>query len=133
MNDVREKAMRICDILYEKKALDILAIHVGDKTVIADWFVIASGRAVPQNKALSDALEEKSAELGWTIRRREGYGDGRWIVLDYGDILVHLFHPEERKYYNMERLWDEDNQAVNYSREQDEKAREQRNAEKPQA
>lgn len=133
MNDVREKAMRICDILYEKKALDILAIHVGDKTVIADWFVIASGRAVPQNKALSDALEEKSAELGWTIRRREGYGDGRWIVLDYGDILVHLFHPEERKYYNMERLWDEDNQAVNYSREQDEKAREQRKAEDPQA
>ena len=53
------------------------------------------------------------------LRRREGYDAGRWIVLDYADILVHIFHPEERQYYNMERLWDTDDSAVDYSRLRD--------------
>ena len=105
--------------LYDKKALDILAIHVGDRTVIADWFIICSGRAVPQIKALSDDLEEKAEQIGLDLRRKEGYDAGRWIVLDYADVLVHIFHPEERQYYNMERLWDTDETAVAYSRERD--------------
>jgi len=109
----------LCSALYDKKALDIVAIHVGDKTVVADWFIICSGRAVPQIKALCDDLEEKAFELGLDLRRKEGYGAGRWIVLDYADTLVHIFHPEERQYYNMERLWDTDDAAVFYSRERD--------------
>ena len=62
-----------------------------------------------------EKLEEKAAQAGLTLRRREGYDAGRWIVLDYADILVHIFHPEERRYYNIERLWDMDGGAVMYS------------------
>ena len=121
-----EQVEALCAALYDKKALDVLAIHVGDKTVIADWFIICSGRAVPQIKALSDDLEEKAEQIGLDLRRKEGYDAGRWIVLDYADILVHIFHPEERQYYNMERLWDTDETAVVYSRERDAETLERR-------
>lgn len=115
MNDkIREQALGLCRILYNKKAQDVMAIHVGDKTIVADWFVIASGNAVPQIKALCDEAEDKCEALGLTVQRKEGYGQGRWIVLDFGDILLHIFHPEERVYYNMERLWNEDNNAIIY-------------------
>lgn len=121
--DLKEQVLQICEVLYDKKALDIVAIHVADKTIIADWFVICSGRAVPQTKALCDELSDRTPELGLELRRREGYADGRWIVLDYAHILVHIFIPEERQYYNMERLWmDDPAQAILYSQLQDETA-----------
>lgn len=119
---IRQRAEGICEILYNKKALDIVAIHVADKTIIADWFVICSGRAVSQVKALADELDEKAPLLGLDLRRSEGYTEGKWIVLDYADILVHIFYPEERKYYNMERLWDEGGGAIRYSEQMDAKA-----------
>ncbi len=107
-------ALAICKILYEKKAIDILALHIGDKTIIADWFVVASGTSVTHVRALCDELEEKASEIGIVIRRKEGYEDGRWIVLDFGFVLVHLFHPEERAYYNIERLWEGDDNMIRY-------------------
>lgn len=116
---IKEQVDLICGLLYDKKAMDIRAIHVADKTVVADWFIICSGRAVSQIKALCDELEEKQEGFGLCLRRKEGYGEGRWIVLDYGDILVHIFHPEERQYYCMERLWDEDDSAIRYSQVRD--------------
>ena len=123
MNEtIRRQVDGICEVLYNKKAQDIVAIHVADKTIVADWFVICSGRAVSQVKALSDELEEKADSLGLTLRRSEGYSEGKWIVMDYADVLVHIFYPEERKYYNMERLWDEDESAIYYSRQKEEDA-----------
>jgi len=119
---IRRQVDGICEVLYNKKAQDIVAIHVADKTIVADWFVICSGRAVSQVKALSDELEEKADSLGLTLRRSEGYSEGKWIVMDYADVLVHIFYPEERKYYNMERLWDEDESAIYYSRQKEEDA-----------
>lgn len=116
--EIREQVLALCEVLDNKKALDILAVNVADKTIIADWFVIASGRSTTQVKALCDELEEKAAERGLIARRKEGYQEGRWIVVDFGTILVHLFHPEEREYYNLERLWVDDPQhCINYSRE----------------
>ena len=112
---IKAQVDKLCELLYDKKAQNILAIHVSEKTVIADWFIIASGRVPQQVKALCDEIEEKAPELDLVLRRREGYSDGRWVVLDFADILVHLFIPDERRYYNMERLWDEDNSAINYS------------------
>ena len=109
--------LAICEVLYNKKASDILALHIGDKTIIADWFIVCSGRGVPQVKALSDELEDKAAEMGLFPRRKEGYQEGRWIVLDFGDLLVHLFHPEERTYYNLERLWDDGQNVITYTEE----------------
>lgn len=117
----KETILQLCKILYNKKALDIRAIEVTDKTIIADWFIVCSGRGVPQVKALSDDLEEKAAEMGLFPRRKEGYQEGRWIVLDFGDLLVHLFHPEERTYYNLERLWDDGQNVITYTEEADEK------------
>ena len=109
-----KEALAICGLLYEKKAIDILAMHIGDKTIIADWFVVASGNSVTQVRALCDALEEKADEMGLSIRRKEGYEEARWIVLDYGFVLVHIFHPEERAYYNIERLWEGDDNMIRY-------------------
>ena len=117
----KETVLQLCKILYDKKALDIRAIEVTDKTIIADWFIVCSGRGVPQVKALSDELEEKAAEMGLFPRRKEGYQEGRWIVLDFGDLLVHLFHPEERTYYNLERLWDDGQNVITYTEEGDAK------------
>ena len=107
-------ALAICKLLYEKKATDIIALHIGDKTIIADWFVVASGTSVTHVRALCDDLEEKAALIGLEIRRKEGYEDARWIVLDFGFALVHLFHPEERAYYNIERLWEGDDNMIRY-------------------
>ena len=116
--EIREQVLALCEVLDNKKALDILAVNVADKTIIAEWFIIASGRSTTQVKALCDELEEKAAERGLIARRKEGYQEGRWIVVDFGTILVHLFHPEEREYYNLERLWVDDPQhCINYSRE----------------
>ena len=119
MNEqIREQALKICGVLDEKKAVDILAAHVADRTIIADWFVICSGRGITQVKALCDELEDRSAELGLTVRRKEGYQAGRWIVIDFGTILVHIFHPEEREYYNIERLWADDPlNCIDFSRD----------------
>ena len=129
MNEaIKQKALDVCEILYNKKASDIVAIHVADKTIIADWFIICSGRATQQVKAIADELDHKAQELGLTLRRSEGYGEGKWIVLDYADILVHIFFPEERKYYNMERLWDENDSAIRFSEMKEEEEREKTRA-----
>lgn len=123
MNEtIKKQVDQICELLYNKKAFDIQAIHVADKTIIADWFVIASGSVASQVKALSDELEEKAGEIGLELRRCEGYSEGRWIVLDFGDVLVHLFQPEERRYYSMERLWDEHGEAICYDKIREQKA-----------
>lgn len=119
--ELKEQVLSLCEILYNKKAMDIIAIHVADKTIIADWFVICSGRVVSQVKALCDEVEDKASELGLTLRRKDGYTEGRWVVLDYSSILVHLFIPDERKYYNMERLWmDDPSEAVLFSQMKEE-------------
>lgn len=119
-----EQARAICQILYNKKALDIRAMYVQDKTIVADWFVVCSGRSIPQVKTLCDELEDKMAEEGLFVRRKEGYQEGRWVVLDFGDVLVHIFHPEERTYYNLERLWDSGDNVILYSKEEDAKLEE---------
>ena len=101
----RANVMKLLEILDNKKALDIIAIDVADKTIVADWFVIYSGSSVIQTKAICDEVLEKYPEAGLNLRRKEGYAEGRWIVLDFGYVLLHIFYPEEREYYNIERLW----------------------------
>ena len=95
----------IARVLYDKKAYDIVALDVSALTVITDYMVIASGRSANQVKALADEVDERMAEHGIQLRRCEGQSDGRWIVMDYGTVLVQLFHREEREFYNLERLW----------------------------
>lgn len=100
-------AQEIAQVLYNKKAQDIIALNVSELTVICDWMVIASGRSANQVKAMADDVDDQMAQHGLVLRRLEGQNEGRWIVMDYGHILVHLFHYEEREYYNLERLWED--------------------------
>ena len=74
-------------------------------TVITDYMVIATGRSVPQVKALCEHVEEELAKEDVFARRREGMSEGLWCVLDYGDVMVHVFHEQDREYYQLERLW----------------------------
>ena len=120
--NIRRQAMMICDALYNKKAQDIMAIHVGDKTIIADWFVICSGRATAQVKALCEHVEEELAKDDVFARRREGMSEGRWCVLDYGDVMVHIFHEQDREYYQLERLWSTGSNELTIDFETEEKA-----------
>jgi ribosome-associated protein len=91
--------------LLMKKAEDILVINVSDMTIIADYFILASGRSDVHVKSLCDDVQKFMFESGNQHLRLEGYREGRWIVLDYGDILIHIFHKREREFYGLERLW----------------------------
>ncbi len=97
-----ETAVKALDL---KRAEDIQVIGIRDLTVIADYFIIANGTSTTQTKALADEVEYQLKEKGITPLRTEGYQGAQWIVLDYGDIVVHVFYKETRQYYNLERLW----------------------------
>lgn len=105
-------AKKIAEILYEKKATNIVALDVSKLTVITDTMVIASGRNALQVRALAEDLEDKLAEMGIEPVRKEGQQDGRWAVLDYRDVMVHIFHPEEREYYRLDKLWEADQNRI---------------------
>src|SRR5690554_1919670 len=92
-------------MLDEKKAGDVVILDISRLTVIADQFVIASGRSEAQVKALHGEIDKRMSEKGIEPKHIDGGRGGRWIVLDYGDVIVHLFHHEEREFYNLERLW----------------------------
>lgn len=108
----KNRAEKIAQLLSDKKAQDVIIIDIEQLTVIADCFVIASGRSPVQVKALCDEIEEKMEETGEPVIRKEGYDAARWIVLDYGDILVHIFHRDEREFYNIERLWEDGSNII---------------------
>jgi ribosome-associated protein len=89
----------------DKLASQIVAFDVSDQLAITDAFLIASGSNDRQVKAIVDAVEEKLREVGAKPLRREGERDGRWVLIDYGEVVVHIQHEEERQFYALERLW----------------------------
>lgn len=93
--------------IEEKKGGKISIIEFKDKGFIADYFIIATGNNDRQTKAIADFVEEEMEKNGEVVIRREGYQEGRWIILDYGFLLVHIFTPTEREFYDIERLWQE--------------------------
>lgn len=99
-----EKAKETVKILDKKKAIDIKAIHITDYSIVADYFVIATGTSNTHVKSLADELEYEMSKLGIEPNHIEGKATG-WIVLDYGTVIVHIFTGESREYYNLERLW----------------------------
>jgi ribosome-associated protein len=103
--DTQETKKIIEDLLEEKNAGDILSIDISKKSSIADYFIIATGKNLMHVRALVDHTESKLEEKGITVARKEGYSDGRWVVLDYIDIIVHIFNSETRDYYCLEKLW----------------------------
>ena len=103
----QELVLQLSSLLYEKKATDITVLRVSHLTVLCDYLVIASGRTAVQVSSLTDYTEEYMSGRGQLLRRSEGAREGRWAVLDYGNIMVHLFHREERAYYGLDRLWND--------------------------
>lgn len=88
-----------------KQAEDILILDVRDLIVITDYFVICSGANDPQVRSIAEEIEEELRKRGQKPVRREGRRERRWILLDYVDVVVHVFHEQEREYYSLERLW----------------------------
>lgn len=95
----------IKDAAEDKKGKNIKILKMTDITTIADYFVILHGNNLIQTKAIADGIEEKMEKNGHFSMGKEGYREGNWILLDYGEIVVHVFHKEDREYYNLERLW----------------------------
>jgi ribosome-associated protein len=89
----------------DKLASDLVILDVSEQLVITDCFVLASAPNDRQVRSVVDAIEERLLQLGAKPVRREGERDGRWVLLDYVDIVVHVQHSEERTYYSLERLW----------------------------
>ena len=105
MADIREIVKTAFEALNEKKASDIRILDISEVSVIADYFVIAGGTNRNQLQAMADEVEDKLAELGCTPKNIEGYMNGSWILMDYGDVVLHLFDEENRLFYDLERIW----------------------------
>ncbi len=105
MKTPEKLALRIAELLDGKKATDIVILKVDHLTSIADYFVIATGRSAQAVHTLYEEVSDKLMEEGIPYRRNDGVRESKWIVLDYSSVIVHIFHPEEREHYNIERLW----------------------------
>lgn len=103
--DTKKKLEIIKESCENKKGIDIKILDIARISNIADYFVIVSGNSSNQVRALADEIEEKLAEVNEFTNNKEGQNSMRWILLDYGDIIVHVFHRDEREYYDLERLW----------------------------
>jgi ribosome-associated protein len=89
----------------EKKARDILILDMQGISMVTDYFVICSANSTTQVQAIADHIEEKLTEQGIKVLSKEGYREARWVLLDYGSCVVHVFVEEDREFYNLERLW----------------------------
>ena len=100
-----EMVREIVKALDSKKAVDITAIEIRDLTTLGDYFVVASGNSTSHVKALAEEVDERLSAMGVEPRRVEGYQTCLWILMDYYDIIVHIFNKETREFYGLERLW----------------------------
>jgi ribosome-associated protein len=108
-----EISNQIATWIEEKKGKDIQVLDIRDLSSLADCFVLASGTSTLQVQSIASFVEEKSEDYDLSLRRKEGYRNGRWILLDYNNVIVHIFHEEEREFYKLERLW-QDAKNVNF-------------------
>lgn len=105
MEQSKEMARIAYRALEEKKGEDIKLIDISKVSVMADYFLIANGTNDSQVRALVDSVEDELLKAGYAVRQREGYGLGSWVLLDFSDIIVHVFDKENRLFYDLERIW----------------------------
>lgn len=103
MQEKLEIVLKACD---DKLGEDVKTIEIGDRTSLADYFVLVTGGSILQTKAIANEIEEKIEKAGYEVYGKEGLRDGGWILLDLGDIIVHVFTKDQREFYNLEKLWD---------------------------
>ncbi|MDD3367558.1 MAG: ribosome silencing factor [Lachnospiraceae bacterium] len=104
-NRSKEMATLAIEAMEDKKAEDIKIIDISEVSVIADYFLIANGTNRSQIQALSDAVEEKLGRAGYHLKQKEGYDTANWVLMDFGDVIVHIFDQENRLFYDLERIW----------------------------
>ena len=105
MDQFKEMVKLAYAALSEKKGGDIKIIDIHEVSVVADYFIIADGSNPNQVQAMADNVQEQLAKAGYECRQTEGYQSGGWILLDYGDVIVHAFSREDRLFYDLERIW----------------------------
>ncbi len=112
MIEPADLAHRIVDLASDKKGVDIVMLRTAELTTMADYFVICSGRSDRQVQALAGAIIDTLRDEGIRPLGVEGQSSSRWVLIDYGSTIVHVFAPEEREYYGLERLWSNAAQVV---------------------
>ena len=100
----QERAIRCAALALDKKALEVRVLEIGRLSSIADYLVLASGRSDKQTQAIADSIRQGLKKFGKALDI-EGVKEGKWIVIDYGDVIVHIFQEEMRRYYNLDELW----------------------------
>ena len=105
--DPAQLAKAAVDNASDKKASDIILLDIREVTTIADYFVICSGNNPRQIQAIADTIDEELGKQGARLFHREGSAESGWMLLDFGDVIVHIFGTKEREYYRLERLWNE--------------------------
>lgn len=105
MTTVEQMVKVIYDAMDDKLGKDISIINVGAVSSLCDYFVIATAGSTRQVKAIADNIEDELTKLGIESRGKEGYETQEWILLDFGDVMVHVFNEENRAYYNLEKMW----------------------------
>lgn len=113
--ELEARVRAVCALLSAKKAESIKVVHVEKITSLADYFIICSGRNIQQAKAIYDNLTEKCEEIGAQLRRSEGEKEGRWIAVDLGEIIVHIFNAEAREFYQLDKLWSNGTNIYEYT------------------
>lgn len=103
--DIRQAAFIAANAAEDKKSLGTLVLDVGQVTVLADYFVIAGGETLTQVRAIVDNIEHELGQVGMTPRTIEGKKEGRWVLMDYESIIVHVLHEKERNFYKLEQFW----------------------------
>ena len=99
------QVQQAAEAAWSKNAADAVAIDVSSRLPLTDAFLLVSGSSERNVVAIADAVDDRLASEGVRLKRREGRGQGRWELLDFGDVVVHVFHQEDRAYYGLERLW----------------------------
>ena len=106
--DSRSKALECVRFALERKAYDLVLMEVGELTSIGDYFLICTGRSDTQVQAIAQSVQENLASQGVKPLAIEGYTHGQWVVIDFGDVVVHIFNEPVRHFYDLERLWARD-------------------------
>ena len=101
----KKLAAMAVDALEDRKGEDVKVLDISEISTLADYFIIASGSNINQVQAMADSVQEKLGREGHMTKNVEGYDSGNWILLDFGDIIVHVFDNENRLFYNLERIW----------------------------
>jgi ribosome-associated protein len=105
LDSLRPEIRLAVEAAQDKHAVDITVLKLAGTGAFVEYFLLCSGQSQPQIKAISEAIEERLAEQGVRLAHREGKGGAEWMLLDYGDFVVHIFSERARHYYDLERLW----------------------------